>query len=137
MSEIKNNEEIYSGNNSDTFSNDNVLNVLLLDDSVIDNYINEKLFETHGKFNCQAFRSANEALEHLIQTKIRYDYIMVDIYMPGMDGFKFIEHFNKLLLNKIHGQIIILTASINPLDRKRAASLGLKLLEKPFLIEKL
>lgn len=138
MSEMENNEGIYSGNtNNDALLNDNVLNVLLVDDSVIDNFINEKIFEHTGKFKCQAFRSANSALEHLTQTKIRYDYRMVDIYMPGMDGFTFIEHFNKLLLNKIHGRIIILTASINPIDRKKAENLGLKFMEKPFLFENL
>ncbi|MDF2449510.1 MAG: rcp [Bacteroidota bacterium] len=136
MNERENNEEIYSGNNNHTLAN-NVLNILLVDDSEIDNYINRKIFEQYGKFKCRAFLSANAALEHLIQTKIKYDYIMVDIYMLGMDGFSLIEHFNKLLLNKIHGQISILTASIKPLDRKKAASLGLKYLEKPFQIEKL
>lgn len=111
-------------------------NILLVDDNEIDNYIHEKSFMHFGKFSCKTFCSSYAALEHLRETKIKYDYIVLDIYMPDMNGFSFVEHFNRLLLNKIHGLLIILTASLNPIDREKALNDGLVFLEKPLRMEK-
>lgn len=111
--------------------------VLLLDDNDLDNYIHEKNFDYYSKFQCSIYNSPYAALEHLRHASIKYDYIVVDIYMPGMDGFTFVEHFRRLLLDTKHGPIIILTASLNPMDSLRATDMGLLFLEKPFRMEKL
>jgi CheY-like chemotaxis protein len=113
------------------------LRVLLLDDSDIDNFIHGKKFHNYGSYQCRVFKSPYEALEHLRHTYIRYDYLVLDIYMSPMDGFTFFEHFKRLGLDSKHGMVIILTASINPLDRIEASTLGLKFMEKPFQIEDL
>ena len=112
-------------------------NVLLLDDNDIDNYIHQKNFERHGKFKFSIFNSGRHALEHLKLTKIKYHYVMVDVYMPDMDGFTFIQNFNEHLNTAGHGQVVILSASLNPMVRIKSATLGLKFIEKPFRIEKI
>ncbi|MDF2448205.1 MAG: ATP-binding region ATPase domain protein [Bacteroidota bacterium] len=111
--------------------------LLLIDDNDIDNYVHVKTFEHYGDYNCTIFKSAYEGFEHLRQTSRRYDYIILDIYMPEMDGFTFVEHFNRLKLTEIHGPIIFLTASLNPSDRVKADEMGLQFIEKPLKIDKL
>ncbi|MDF2451604.1 MAG: response regulator receiver protein [Bacteroidota bacterium] len=123
--------------NNDSSLESKQLKVLLLDDDAIDNFVNQKIFDSYGKYSCRVFQFAAQALAHLIQSKTKYDYLVVDIYMSGMDGFVFIEQLKNKLLDKTQGQIIILTASLNPIDREKTSSLGLKFMEKPFCIENL
>ncbi|MDF2448197.1 MAG: response regulator receiver protein CheY-like [Bacteroidota bacterium] len=112
-------------------------NVLLLDDNDVDNYIHTKLFERYDDFRCNMFRSAKEALDHLKETHTRYDYLLVDIYMPVMDGFTFVSEFKKCGLQQKHGEVCILTCSLSPADKNEAANFGIKYLEKPLAIEKI
>jgi CheY-like chemotaxis protein len=96
-------------------------NVMLIDDSRIDNMINKKVIENE-KFaqNVQVFTKAIPALQILkdIDESKQFDHpdfpqvIFLDLVMPEMDGFEFILEFNKLskeLTEKIY--IIILSSS--------------------------
>lgn len=112
-----------------------VINVLLVDHNAIDNFIHLQNFKRYGNFKCNVFQSASAALSHLQEASSIYDFIFVDIYMPGMDGFTFIEHYNKLVQNTIHSRLIILTASLIPADKARANNLGVQFMQKPFQIE--
>lgn len=56
------------------------------------------------------------------------DLMFVDINMPGMDGFEFLDEFKALRekvaeLKKIV-PVVMLTSSQNELDRKKAMSIG-------------
>ncbi len=115
---------------------DYLVPILLIDDNAIDNFINESMLEFFGGFDITVFNSAHLALEHLEITKIEFKYIIVDLKMPVMDGFTFIEYFNNLEFHK-QVQLIILSASLNPLDILKAGSLNIKFVEKPLTLEKL
>lgn len=113
------------------------IHVLLIDDNSIDNFINRKILEYYGAFSVTVFNSACLALEHLVDTEIKYHYIFVDLIMPVMDGFTFIEQFIKMQLNIGQGTLVIVSASLNPLDLIMAKRLTINFIEKPLTLEKL
>lgn len=99
--------------------------VLLVDDSSIDNFVNQKMIELN-RFSEKviAFTRANKALEYLIgldknnlQAYEIPSFIFLDLNMPIMDGNEFIKQF-KTLSEEIKEKcnIIVLTSSVNPLD---------------------
>jgi len=103
--------------------------IMLIDDNEIDNLINQKMIEaaaiadkiyTHtGAKSGLEFLRNMEKLE--LAEQILPDLIFLDIDMPLMDGFQFIDEFEKLSsLVKKKCKVIMLTSSINPQDYNRA-----------------
>ncbi|OFY84961.1 MAG: hypothetical protein A3F72_18435 [Bacteroidetes bacterium RIFCSPLOWO2_12_FULL_35_15] len=99
--------------------------VLIIDDSSIDNFVNQKMIELN-RFSEEviAFTRANKALEYLIglgknnlQASEIPSFIFLDLNMPIMDGHEFIKQF-KTLPDEITEKckIIVLTSSVNPFD---------------------
>jgi CheY-like chemotaxis protein len=107
------------------------LNVLLVDDDDIFNVLNRKTLQTLdiiGKID--TCRNGSEAL-HLIEeyydrSRALPEVILLDLNMPVMDGFGFIEAFDRLNMPNVDKpQIIVLTSSENARDVKRARDLGI------------
>ena len=111
--------------------------ILLIDNSEIDNFINHKILEAHRVTNIVSFKSADTALTFLLKTNIKFQFILVDIHLPIMDGFEFIDKFNELGLHKSQGQICLLSASLNPFHKIQSEKLDVRFIEKPLTIEKL
>lgn len=109
--------------------------VMLIDNNEIDSFVNRKTFEYYGVTDIISFKNSNEALIYLKKTKNKYQLILIDIYLPVIDGFQFIDKFNELKLNKTQGTICLLSASIDPLHKKEAAEKKIKFIDKPLIIE--
>jgi CheY-like chemotaxis protein len=104
--------------------------VMLIDDNDIDNFINERMIQgcnfSDTTYINTSTRSAIEFLKNLSVNKaLRKDHlpeiIFLDINMPILDGFQFIEEFEQLdpeIVSRI--KIVMLTSSINPSDIERA-----------------
>ena len=122
--------------------------VMLVDDNEIDNMINQKMLESinfaEKYYVYTSGKSALDFLENLVgdssAADVIPDLILLDINMPLMDGFQFLEEFATLktkIKNKI--DIFMLTTSINPSDKERADTNGLinKFLTKPLTVNQL
>ncbi len=113
------------------------LSVLLIDDDKVSHFINGRLLQHIGVTNILTAANGKEALELLKQISIEQrpspDVIFVDLDMPVLNGFGFIEGFKNLDISDKHSLIIaILTSSSNPRDQARAAELGItQYLTKP------
>ena len=104
--------------------------VMLIDDNEIDNFINMKRIEGSG-FASNVLvhtgsRSALELLDNYARTEtlpeeMKPGVIFLDINMPILDGFMFMDEFEKLkpaFRDKM--AVIMLTSSINPNDAEKA-----------------
>jgi two-component system nitrate/nitrite response regulator NarL len=98
--------------------------VILIDDSDIDLFVQRRFIELSGfARRVLTFQSSREALEHLSAPGLKEipDLIFLDLNMPEIDGFAFLEQYGRLIKNA-HTRIIILTSSSSSLDRDRAAT---------------
>ena len=100
------------------------LNFIVIDDSKLDCFIAEKIIKNTGKSeSIKSFLQAKDALQY-ISTAPTDDHshtiILVDIQMPVMNGFEFVEAFEELPTNiTTHYTIYVISSSINENDLNR------------------
>lgn len=97
-------------------------NVLLIDDDESTNFIHQIVIEDSGCVeNVVVYDSAKEALSYLNSASVIPDVIFLDINMPGMNGWEFLEQYsllNEHLTNNI--MLFVLSTSMNPSDEQKA-----------------
>lgn len=98
--------------------------ILLIDDDDDDNEYHRIIITRAGICdNIYIAHNGLEALELLTGDKaIKPDLIFLDINMPRMNGWEFLEAYKALHLERKHIIILMLTTSINPADMKKAQS---------------
>lgn len=93
--------------------------VLLIDDDDTTNYINERgLLKNNLVKQVDIVKDGETALEYLKNPKsnLRLDLILLDIKMPGMDGFTFLEKYQKLDPKLKATKLFALTSSASLYD---------------------
>ncbi len=108
--------------------------VLLVEDDFDDMYIHRRVIMESGMVkNLEVTKDGQAALDFL-QRKGEYalrkelsptpDLILIDISLPGMDGWDFIAQYNDLpSAITLHPILMVLTTSLNPEDEHRALSM--------------
>ena len=96
--------------------------VLLIDDNDDDNFYHRIiLHESAVTDHVQVAENGFEALHFLENSKTLPQLIFLDINMPRMTGWEFLERYRKLSIeDKDKVVIIMLTTSLNPADETRA-----------------
>lgn len=112
------------------------LNILVVDDNEMNLQLAEAIFQK-WKVNIDITDNGREALEKVKQKE--YDFILLDLQMPVMDGYKVAEEILEIEKGKEHKTpIIALTASVQKEVRERAMEIGMTdFLSKPFTHEDL
>lgn len=98
--------------------------LLIDDDEIIQLLFEETLREVSADVAYEYRRSAQEGLNYLISCKEQGTfprYIIVDLKMPVMDGFEFIEQYEKEFYAR-HPQtkLFVLSSSISDKDKTKA-----------------
>ena len=114
------------------------MQVILIDDSDIDNKVNTKLLKlARLTSDLTAFTDPLEAMEHLERHGTTWTaprWVLLDIQMPGIDGFGWLEKFRELPeATQSMCRIYMLSASIDRSELQRAEDdpSVIALMEKP------
>ena len=121
------------------------LSFIIIDDSELDCFIARKIIEhTDKNLSVKSYLNGREVIE---QIRVDFDkrnmpltIILLDLRMPIMNGFQFVDEFEKLPLDiKRKYQIHILSSTRNTNDIYRILTYNtvLSMIEKPFTREKL
>ncbi len=103
--------------------------ILLIDDDEATNYIHKRVINEIGcAKKVVAVRSGQAALDFLNEqidgSYSQLDLIFLDINMPGMNGWEFLEHYKKLSVAKqAKAVLVMLATSLNPNDLLHASDI--------------
>lgn len=105
--------------------------VLLIDDDEPTNFLNQVVIESSGYAEqIKTVQSGQEALDYLTNTSAADhtypcpDLIFLDINMPAMNGWEFLENYRNLdEESKGKVMIVMLTTSLFPEDKMHATEL--------------
>lgn len=116
--------------------------LMFIDDDYATNYYHEVIVKEAGMVNeLKYFMSTKEALEHFKELENAPDkkvpeVLFLDINLPEINGWEFLEAFKEIKLNK-NPKIIMLSTSMNPKDKEMSESneLVFEFKDKPLTVE--
>jgi CheY-like chemotaxis protein len=96
--------------------------ILLVDDDSADNFFHKKVISSMGITDHVEVALDGESALTFLSNKNQEtpEIIILDINMPRMNGWEFLEEYAKLTIPKNTVIIVMLTTSANPEDKTRA-----------------
>jgi CheY-like chemotaxis protein len=117
--------------------------IMLVDDDVVTNMVNTRLINKHSNCIVESYALSMQALEYLkIKSRSASEdlpqIILLDINMPAMDGWEFLEEFQKLPSHFTDScDVLILSSSVDRDDvaKSKTYSVVKDFLCKPLTLE--
>ena len=102
--------------------------VLLIDDDDAVNFLNRRKLKDFDP-DCEVIEAIDgqEALNYLAETDSCPDVILLDLNMPGLDGFGFLKKYEEMgkCCNESRVFVFIVTSSLREEDKVKAVTSGL------------
>jgi CheY-like chemotaxis protein len=117
--------------------------IAVVDDDMIHIFTTKKMLQLTGyKGEIISYKNGLEALEALAKIDTIEDFpevIFLDINMPVMDGWGFLENYSNKVTFHMYSKVYMVTSSIDPSDIEKAKKYPtVKLfITKPFSVESL
>jgi len=100
--------------------------ILLVDDDATTNFLHKRAIrKAHGKVDVREASNGAEAIDHLREALTRGEdppsFIFLDINMPKLDGWGFLDAYRELPDDwRKRSSLLMLTTSLNPDDHEKA-----------------
>ena len=126
--------------------NNKYVSVLLIDDDEINNFISIKLIKKAlQNTEIVACLNGRFALDQLIEIQKNDpsklpDYILLDINMPVMNGWEFLDEYKRLNIDPLgKSKIFIISSSVfsNDINKAKSYPLVKNFISKPLNVEKI
>lgn len=116
--------------------------ILLVDDDQLNNLINTRIITKFSDYTVDAFTSGREGLKylHACEPELFPEIIFLDINMPVMDGWEFLEEYEKFPQHLTQNTaVIMLTSSIDITDIEKSKQYRSvkEFMSKPLTLESL
>lgn len=127
-------------------NNSHAVSILLVDDDEINNFISIKLIKKALiTTEIMACLNGKYAIEQLVQIQKKDpgelpDYILLDINMPIMNGWEFLDEYKRLNIDPAgKTKIYIISSSVfsNDINKARSYPLVKSFISKPLSVEKI
>ena len=116
------------------------LNIMLVDDNELDLFLYKRFIEVANiAGRIQTFESAGQALDYLRNFPDNWpDVVIIDIHMPLLDGFEFMETYHRFPEKNLKGTLLyMISTTLDQSDTARVEqdSLVTMLLNKPLDVD--
>lgn len=115
--------------------------MMVIDDDAVDQYLMKTVIDQSGLVsNLLTFSLATDALDFLLANpRTVVDIILLDIKMPLMDGFEFLEATTIQLNRPFTKAVVVMLSSFDKRGRTQASQFSIvkNIIEKPLRIEDL
>ncbi len=127
-------------------SNSKPISILLVDDDEINNFISIKLIKKALEYTeITACLDGSYAIKKLLDLQAKDpnslpDYILLDINMPIMNGWEFLEDFKRLEIDPLgKSKIYIISSSVfsNDINKAKSYPLVKNFISKPLNVDKI